>query len=310
VARLDAEFGAVTPNRHGERYAFPRPASGVSSATSVLSEVPLPGKRTEYYNTDGGVSWATGLLQLDDGPFPAVEAELRSAYRVFRPGHTYHDRFNHAVFGPALTRTDFTRADRLGDTMHIGVPLFSDSAGNAGLSAMTSANSKLFRNGKLFAEVPTAGGGFFDVPPERADYRLTTDVTRPEIFDVTTKLSAAWTFRSGHVDGTEPAALPLSVLRFSPRLDAANSAPAGTSFLIPVELQSQSGSVKRPRQLTVDVSYDEGRTWRRAEVLANLAVLLRHPDDATSVSLRAKAIDRDGNTVEQTIIRAYKLTRR
>ena len=34
---------------------------------------------------------------------------------------------------------------------------------------------------------------------------------------------------------------------------------------------------------------------------------LNHPAGATSVSLRASATDRDGNTVKQTIIRAYNV---
>ena len=104
-----------------------------------------------------------------------------------------------------------------------------------------------------------------------------------------------------------PAALPLSAVRFAPKLDNDNSARAGRPFLVPVALQLQSGSTVRPARLAVDVSYDEGKTWRQADVLGNLAVLLFHPAGATSVSLRAKATDRDGDTVEQTVIRAYKL---
>jgi hypothetical protein len=96
-------------------------------------------------------------------------------------------------------------------------------------------------------------------------------------------------------------------VRFLPRLDNDNAARADRPFLIPVALQQQSGVLTRPATLTVDVSYDEGTTWTPAQVLGNLAVLLHHPADATSVSLRAKASDRDGNAVEQTIIRAYKL---
>ena len=40
---------------------------------------------------------------------------------------------------------------------------------------------------------------------------------------------------------------------------------------------------------------------------AKLVATLRHPTDATSVSLRASATDTDGNTVKQTVIRAYTL---
>ena len=61
--------------------------------------------------------------------------------------------------------------------------------------------------------------------------------------------------------------------------------------------------------LTVDVSYDDGQSWRRAPLVRTgqgwLARLV-HPESGF-VSLRAKAVDAHGNSVEQTIIRGYRL---
>ena len=89
---------------------------------------------------------------------------------------------------------------------------------------------------------------------------------------------------------------------------------------MPVALQhNETGAPDRPRTRSVEVSYDGGRTWRKADLLWNLAVLLRHPADvgvrvavaapaaAAAVSLRATAGDRAGNEVRQIVIRAYKL---
>lgn len=99
----------------------------------------------------------------------------------------------------------------------------------------------------------------------------------------------------------------VSVVRFTPRLDGTNSAPAGRTWEIPVAVQRADGSVERPCQLSVDVSYDEGQTWRPAMVSGG-EVKVRHPNHAKSLSLRAFATDEDGGTVRQTVIRAYKLT--
>jgi hypothetical protein len=58
------------------------------------------------------------------------------------------------------------------------------------------------------------------------------------------------------------------------------------------------------------VSYDEGARWTPAVVRKagqRFEALLDHPDGAPYVSLRASAQDSDGNTVEQTLIRAYGL---
>jgi hypothetical protein len=305
LATVQAEFGSVTPNRAGGRFAFPSPIGASSSGgVAVVVDVPLPGKRTEFYNPDA--AWSTGLFQIVPDEF-TLEAEFDSPVQTFRAGKTYRASFNHGMFGPAFPATaGFPWAGRLGDDVFFQLPLFGDGAGNAGFSVLESSTITLFRNGQ---EVP--GGGFYTVPPETADYRLTVDSVRPRtLFDVTTEVSAAWTFRSGHVNGNVPAPLPLSAIRFSPKLDDTNTAPAGRGFLIPVTLQLQSGDQIRARGLTIDVSYDEGKTWHKADVIAGLAVLLHHPANATSVSLRASANDGHGNTVQQSVIRAYKLAKK
>lgn len=251
--------------------------------------VGLPGELVEHYNTEA--QWSTWLT--------TDTMSLRSPSQVYQAGRTYRERFGHGVFGPVLPPTTYATpgAVRIDDAIQVAVPMFGDAAGNAGASMTGSTTVRLFRDG---VEVP-APYGWFEVPAERDDYRLTASATRDA--EVSTAVDVAWTFRSGHVDGT--AKLPLAVLRFTPVLDAANSAPHG-AFLVPVTLQRADGSYVRPKKLTVDVSYDEGRTWQRATTHGNLVVGLTHPADARSVSLRASAVD-GHTTVEQTIIRAYLL---
>jgi hypothetical protein len=130
--------------------------------------------------------------------------------------------------------------------------------------------------------------------------------TGDERIPLSTSVDVAWTFRSGHLDGTEP--LPVSVVRFTPRLDQHNTAPAGRGYLIPVEVQGQPGSdAAKVKRLTVAVSFDDGDSWRRVPVIAGRFALVDHPAEAGFVSLRANATDRAGNTVEQTVIRAYAI---
>ena len=72
---------------------------------------------------------------------------------------------------------------------------------------------------------------------------------------------------SGHVAGTAPAVLPLSVVRFTPPLDPRGRAPKGQTFSIPVQVQRQAGSGSPgSTRLTVDVSYDHGASWHPAIV--------------------------------------------
>lgn len=112
------------------------------------------------------------------------------------------------------------------------------------------------------------------------------------------------------MDGDAPRRLPLSTVRFEPPLDNRNTAPAGRVVPVPVVVERQPGSsASANRQLTVEVSTDDGRTWRAAAVAGLFGsglVLIRHPSGKGFVSLRARATDFHGNTVEQTVIRAYR----
>jgi hypothetical protein len=227
---------------------------------------------------------------------------------MHRAGKTYDESYGQAVFGPGLPPSTFPWAFRIGDDLGVSIPMFTDLGGNGGYSLVDSAATRLYRGDGLVGETTEPGFGEFPgLPAENSKYRLTTELTRSAPFDVATAISAEWTFKSAHVDGEEPAAVPLNTVHFTPVLDDANSARAGKPFLVPLVLQDETGAYSRPKKVTVEASYDEGKTWQRVPVLINLVAKLDHPAGAESVSLRVSASDRDGNTVKETLIRAYKL---
>jgi hypothetical protein len=119
------------------------------------------------------------------------------------------------------------------------------------------------------------------------------------------RTSTAWTFRSAGIDGTARR-LPLSIVRFKPPLDPDNTAPSGRPYLIPVSVERLAGSdAGLPRSLELQVSFDDGANWARVEAAGGV-MRVSHPATDGFVSLRAKATDTHGNTVKQTIIRAYR----
>ena len=304
LATVRADYGPGAAGDVAQQQMTPQPATGMALTLAYPLPVPLGGTRDEYVTT-GGVRWQSAVVQLDanDG----FVAQFLAPQRAYRAGRVYHESFNRPVFGPSLPPKGFPWVYRIGDVIVVDVWLFGDKAGNAGLSTLESASTKLYRGDELVGETPVDGFGVFEVPAEAGDYRLTTSAVRPARFDLTTSISAEWTFSSSHVDGEEPAALDLNVVRFLPRLDANGAAPAGRRFDVPLEVQDETGTAQRPRRLTVEASFDEGRTWQRVTVTKDLVAKVNHPAGATSVSLRASATDRDGNTVKQTVIRAYKL---
>jgi hypothetical protein len=65
------------------------------------------------------------------------------------------------------------------------------------------------------------------------------------------------------------------------------------------------------KTLTVEVSTDDGRTWRNSPLVPSIdgwKATATNPAGG-AVSLRATAIDAEGNKVEQTIIRSYLVNR-
>lgn len=130
--------------------------------------------------------------------------------------------------------------------------------------------------------------------------------------DLATRVDVAWTFRSGHVAGEKPAPMPVQVVRFAPRLDRDSAAPGDRRFEIPVTVQRQPGAAAATvDRLTVQVSYDDGAAWHPAplrKTREGWTATVHHPAGGGFVSLRATAADSTGNTVEQSVIHAYRLS--
>ncbi|UIX33861.1 hypothetical protein [Streptomyces sp. GQFP] len=147
------------------------------------------------------------------------------------------------------------------------------------------------------------------VPDQAGTYKLTLDNSRdPGLSSVSTRVRAEWTFRSAETPEDEPAALPVSVIRYSPELSLDSTAKAGERFEVPFTIEGAAAG-QQPAKLAFEVSYDEGATWQSAEAVDGTHLSLEHPAEPGSVSLRAELTDDSGNTLVQTIERAYLTTK-
>jgi hypothetical protein len=237
----------------------------------------------------------------EDNSLSAVYSFPSTEYRA---GRTYHERWNTGVFGPALPPAGFAwdGVTRAGDAIVADVPLFSDGAGRFGDNLASSLTVALIRDGKKIALTD----GSFDVPPDEAPYRLEIHAERAAPIALSTKIDIAWTFRSGHVAGATPVALPLWSIRFTPELDKYNTAPANHRLAVPMLVTPQPDArVGTLVRRTVEASFDDGATWIPVQLKDDTA-LIANPAGSGFVSLKASAADSEGNTVEQTIIHAYR----
>jgi subtilisin family serine protease len=312
LATVRHEFRGTAPGGSAERLVFPVHPYELGGVALVLP-TGVPGERVERYSTNH-VRWASELDfgNPDEGGWLQRQAVLQSTPTAYRPGREYREVWNGAPYGLSFPAPGWPGdgITRQGDTVRVTVPVFSDGAGHPGGSLTDTARTALYRGGVLVGENGDPGWGEFPVPPGRAGYRLETEATR-SVSDLATKVSAAWTFRSGHVHGDGHAKLPAMVVGFAPELDVTNAAPAGAEFDIPVTVTCQPGATAgNPKALTVEVSYDDGRSWQAAPVRPGSGgwlATVQHPSGAGYASLRAQAVDPAGNTVTQSVIRAYRL---
>ncbi|MFV2100037.1 S8 family serine peptidase [Micromonospora sp. LOL_024] len=312
LATVTQTFRDGYPDTIAERlvYAVFEPDLG---GWAMVLPVVVPGQRVEYYNTRG-VRWSTDLAfgTPTTGQWPEIGAMLWSNPIGYRAGQKYQDTWSGAPYGPAFPKSDWPGdgLTRQGDVITLAASMHGDAAGHVGGSMTDSSRTALYRNGKLVEELPEPGWGRFEVPAGRATYRLETSATR-SLTDLSTEVATTWTFRSRHARGDDPVVLPASAIRFTPRLDARNTAPAGRSFVIPVAVPRQPGApAAKIVSLKVEVSYDGGKRWKTAKVRKagdGWQATVQHPRTDGHVSLRASARDTGGNTVTQRIIQAYRL---
>jgi subtilisin family serine protease len=214
-------------------------------------------------------------------------------------------------------------ACRQGDAFYPLMPLVSpERHRRGGVLGTSGAGIHLYRDD---VEIPRGGvlGVGYDLPPERARYRLTVD---------TASTRSAWEFTSGAVtndenphntwcaqaltgvDTTPCRAEPLLFLAYDAGVRLDNTVRAGRSDEIRVNVHRQAPTGARIAGLRLWVSTDDGAEWDEARVRSRgngiYEADVRYPRlsrTTGAVSIRAEAWDADGNRVEQTLTRAYRL---
>jgi hypothetical protein len=311
VATVKANLQAVKADL-GTREAFPRTPGNSPVYASLATGHPqypasyqyqLPRTVTEYYNDEG--EWSTWYAPSD--------ALFMSNWTRYRAGKTYHEVWGGGVTGPVFPEPDFPQqfATRYwNNTLAVPGILFGDGSGHLGIRTGRNqeASTTLYRNGKKFASVNEEAYTFI-VPPAKSKYRVVTTVNSGTPFVLSTKFTGEWTFTSEKVPEGQLVKLPLSAIRFTPKLNN-GKAPAGKTLTLPILIERQKGAVAgTTKSLKSQVSFDDGRTWKTVAVKRRGekgSASIARPAGSGFVSLRASATDTRGNTVKETIIRAYK----
>ncbi|GAA2759195.1 S8 family serine peptidase [Actinopolymorpha rutila] len=334
VAQVDVRLHTTGTGERGWRlHNFVAAACGCGS-TLVADYLPALGHtRTEYVTARTDVGVQPSWQYLYDNPGDVMYTRDLPAYQ---PGQRTGEDWLAAPFSPGPANSELTlsgarrASTRFGDTLTYDVAPWTDSAGHWTPSlAPATSQSRLYRDGTLIASSDFGLRGSAQVPAAASSYRLETEVEHDgTVFGLSTHTRSAWTFRSAGNGGQY--VLPLVDVDYTgvvevgsdrPALDLTNTAADDRDVSLRLRVGHQLGSVAPSvRSVAVQVSFDEGATWRQATVrpalgdgdAAGFTATYHHPRvrGAGSVSLRVTADDGAGGSVDQTLVRAYHLAHR
>ncbi len=312
LARVDARYHSSGSSQQGAEILFPRRPYD-SFVLRKAQAVAIPSERVEWVSS-GEVAWHpfTWATIAQDGGMIGAERSYARGDRlaagwfapVVRPGVPSSGDADDADWGlPGY---------RAGDQFMIQVRNLMDADGH--FSERGGApSSRLFADGVLVAEKAGLDGAW-PASPEPAAYRLELDMSQDQPWwQHSTTTHTAWEFTSDRpADGTREL-LPLLQVDYRVETDLQGLVPDGKPTMIGLEVYPQG----KPAQtadvdLALWVSYDDGDSWAAANKVrrandGTFGARIAHPKGAHHVSLKVKAVQDDGTSIEQAVIRAFSI---
>jgi hypothetical protein len=281
LSTVHTHHETVAPGRAAVRSIGVALSSGAAAQSMDVDALPFD--RVERYA--GTARWSNVLTEYAAGTDFADAVTQEQPSTAYAPGRTYTERWNATPYWPAPHVT------RDGATLFARFAMYSDASGDReGTGSTSRARVDLHRDGTPVGTADHLDGAVFPLTAGPARYRLTATAERTwtAIFSRTT---VTWTFTTA--PSAAPETLPLMSVRF-----------------VPVGPRTLRVHLMRAATLTVDASFDGGRTWQPTTLTGTgdtrTATLPRAAAGGTPVSLRARAEASDGATVDQTTINAYR----
>lgn len=321
-------------------------SGGVLIVFSDLYPFTLPQSQTQYTSAGPSLFWQDSYLQsynfLAGGQGGALQTFIPGS-SVTLPWNAYplHPSPSVSLLGTASPFPVLPTASRAGNTLTLGLIPFGDNTpGHMGSGFSTgfggggtvSGSYELDQNGTQIASgTPTPGAGELvlqaSLSSQPATDRFVLNATRTgSLFQLSTKTQTIWTWRSAPESGaTLPAGWvcpagnqacavqPLMTLQYQvAELGLDGTAPAGNQLVVIKAGHLQLAPAAPVTSMTVSVSADNGKTWQPAAVSAlgggRYAAAFPGPASPFTpyVSLRVQASDGAGNSITETVIRAYQ----
>lgn len=302
LARVDVTFDSPDPAQGGGEFRFDWPVYSNWGIGLTMRE-PVNSRRVDWVSTGPGYSW--GQEAYVDGLL--YEVEPRTTYRA---GSRHSQEWFKPVERPYLNN-NYKLPTRSGSWLAFDIPAWG-GADHVGMSMdyqRTRQTLTLYQGGTRLGQSTTNTSMGGTAPGTgRLPYRLVLDASRDaSVSPYSATTHTEWEFTSKASAGDDAAVLPLPQIDYGIATDAdgraaRNDALSVTAAHLPGAVGAGSLSA-----VSLEVSYDDGRTWRKTACGHDGRFKLSAPKQARFVSLRAGAHDSAGNAVTQTVIRAFGL---
>ncbi|MEV5205887.1 S8 family serine peptidase [Micromonospora sp. NPDC053740] len=298
LARVDVEFRNY---RQGKALEF-RTDVWRGWASSNQEPAPAQGRRTDWVSAD--------QLWIDDAFIAGETGQHLMAATTYPAGKpstvTWFGPIQRPRMGGSYVPVRYL------DTVYLPAPGWGDGGGHIGEAY---ANYDMVNRTTLYQgdkELNWGNAEYLQVSglaSQRLPYRLVVENDRAAWTNPYSRQTRTeWGFHSA-VTGEESAeALPMIQLDYQVAIDSAGTASRRAPLtVVASHLPGVTGTINA---VTVEVSYDDGATWQKQRLTRHgdgWRASLAAPAKAGFVSLRATARDNAGNTVSQSISRAFGL---
>ncbi|NGO74135.1 S8 family serine peptidase [Streptomyces sp. YC504] len=305
------------PNSDTELYsqaAWAGQSTVTGWATGLAGETHLGSTQRAYLQAADTI-WSRSMLisgwlsaQTTDSTPVRYQPGERTTQHWFRP--VLHSATSASNTDPATGSQPY----RTKDDMVVAIPKYAD--GRSGFTEYGGRNAdgdysqfRAYRNGTLIGSGPHAWVVIKGVAPEPSRYRFELDTKRSNMWwSVSTEQHTAWTFSSEHVPGEERKQLPLLQADYDlADVDLRSGVTGGEDHELEVAFRDPDGSRAALVEASVDVSYDDGATWRTLPAAVDgsaVTTMVHAPEGAKGISLRIHGENSAGSTIDQTVMHA------
>ncbi|MGW6476677.1 S8 family peptidase [Streptomyces sp. NPDC055059] len=284
--------------------------SGLVAGSGALDTVAAPSQRTEYYSA-GTTGWGHQV----SSSFPWGEFMI-DPVRTYKKGEQRTEEWYGGVLAPTSPLDDSGQqvlaAERQGNLIGVA-PGFWGDAEHQGVQGSFGdiGGVSLKRDGELIGSSGWPFGAF-TVPADDSAYELTLETHKigSKVWNRSTGTLTTWSFRSHLDENVYSQGIPLLFPHLTLPEDGLKALAAQDGQQIGLTATGHAGYT--PGDLTkvsLAYSYDDGVTWTEAKTAEHggkwTATVNHAGASGKQVTLKAQLTDAKGNSVEQTVTRAY-----